>query len=94
MIKKTDIFNWQNTNQFQDRFSLRSDSLALPLTDPYASFKATLLADEELLPHRPETPFDPIRLDMIKAKLADPKQSEEMLQEIRKSYAHYRIEVC
>jgi len=23
MIKKTDIFNWQNTNEFKDRFNLR-----------------------------------------------------------------------
>jgi hypothetical protein len=52
MIKKTDIFNWQNTNEFQDRFSLRADPLALSLTDPYAAFKNALLAEEELLPPR------------------------------------------
>lgn len=93
MIKKTDIFNWQNTNQFQDRFSLKSDSLALPLTDPYASFKSALLAQEELLPVRAETPCDIVRLQMIKAKLSDPKQAEQMQQEIKKNYAHYRVQV-
>ena len=44
MIKKTDIFNWQNTNQFQDRFSLKADQLSLSLTDPYAAFKNGLLS--------------------------------------------------
>ncbi len=44
MIKKTDIFNWQNTNQFQDRFSLKADPLSLSLTDPYATFKKGLLS--------------------------------------------------
>ncbi len=44
MIKKTDIFNWQNTNQFQDRFSLKADPLSLSLTDPYATFKKNLLS--------------------------------------------------
>jgi hypothetical protein len=91
MIKKTDIFNWQNTNQFQDRFSLRTDLLSLPLTDPYAAFKTALLADENLLPPRPEVACDPVRLEMLKTKLADPKQAEEMLQEIKKNYAHYRV---
>lgn len=52
MIKKTDIFNWQNTNQFQDRFSLRADPLALSLTDPYSVFKNALLAEEDLVPPR------------------------------------------
>jgi chromosome segregation and condensation protein ScpB len=37
---------------------------------------------------------DPVRLEMLKSKLADPKQAEEMLQEIRKNYSHYKLEIC
>lgn len=80
MIKKTDIFNWQNTNQFQDRFSLRTDPLALALTDPYANYKSSLIAEEDLLPLKVDAICDPVRLDMLKGKLGDPKQAEEMLQ--------------
>lgn len=45
MIKKTDIFNWQNTNQFKDQFSIKAiEQLHLSLSDPFINFKKALLA--------------------------------------------------
>lgn len=45
MIKKTDIFNWQNTNEFKDQFSGKDvEQLHLSLADPYLRFKKALVA--------------------------------------------------
>lgn len=44
MIKKTDIFNWQNTNEFKDQFSNKTiEQLQLSLSDPYVNFKRALV---------------------------------------------------
>lgn len=45
MIKKTDIFNWQNTNEFKEQFSGNDvEQLSLEVSDPYVKFKKALLS--------------------------------------------------
>lgn len=95
MIKKTDIFNWQNTSAFQDRFNLRTnDQVQLAFADPYYDFKLAIVKQDEVLPSRTDLRSDQARLAVLKERLGDRKEAEEMLQEIRKNYAAYRAEVC
>jgi hypothetical protein len=46
MIKKTDIFNWQNTSEFKDRFSLKFTELfQFSQIDHFADFKQSIIKD-------------------------------------------------
>ena len=91
MIKKTDIFNWQNTSAFQDRFNLRTnDQMQLTFADPYLDFKLAIVREEEVLPCKSDLKSDQARLAALKERLGDRKEAEEALLEIRKDYAAYR----
>lgn len=80
MIKKTDIFNWQNTSEFKDRFSLRfSESLHFNYSDPYNEFKKNLLKEEEVVANKQNYVFDENRFNMIVQKLSEKKEGEEFL---------------
>lgn len=95
MIKKTDIFNWQNTSEFKDRFNLRTnEQMQLAFADPYYDFKLAIVREEEVVAAKSELKSDPTRLAALKERLAEKKDAEEMLQEIRKNYAAYRVELC
>jgi hypothetical protein len=77
MIKKTDIFNWQNTNEFKDRFNLRgNEQLQSTYHDPYASFKLSLLKDEEIVGSKVEQAVDQDRFCMLKEKLSEKKDAD------------------
>lgn len=92
MIKKTDIFNWQNTSEFKDRFNLRTnEQMQLVFTDPYYDFKLAIVKEEEVLASKGDSKGDQARLAALKQGLAEKKDAEEMLQEIRKNYAAYRV---
>jgi hypothetical protein len=91
MIKKTDIFNWHNTNEFQDQFNLKiNDQLHFLYSDPYADFKAALIKDEDIIGTKRNLPCDPNRLELLKTQLGEKKQADEILLEIRKDYGHFR----
>jgi hypothetical protein len=58
MIKKTDIFNWQNTNEFKDQFSVNAmDQFELSFKDPYLNFKKSLLSQEKIVEEKEELKF-------------------------------------
>jgi hypothetical protein len=62
MIKKTDIFNWQNTNEFKDMFNLRfTELLQFSQSDHFADFKQSILKDEEIISLRPINKFDEVK---------------------------------
>ena len=50
MIKKTDIFNWQSSDQFKDQFSVKTiEQFELSFRDPYIDFKQSLVAQEQIV---------------------------------------------
>jgi hypothetical protein len=50
MIKKTDIFNWQNKTEFNNQFSIKTiDQLQQSFLDPYRGFKQAIISQDEIM---------------------------------------------
>ncbi len=50
MIKKTDIFNWQNKTEFNNQFSIKTiDQLQHSFLDPYRRFKQAIISQDEIM---------------------------------------------
>jgi len=50
MIKKTDIFNYQNTNEFKENFNFKGNNqLDFYFYDHYSEFKKNIVKEADLI---------------------------------------------
>ena len=77
MIKKTDIFNWQNKTEFNNQFSIKTvDQLQQSFLDPYRRFKQAIISQDEIMDPKSENQCDASKLENLKQKLTSSKECE------------------